>query len=50
MKVVNEATDYAEEAPYAAARTCNESCICRSKGGMNNGNYVLYRCDYTCDE
>ena len=33
---MNEATDYAENAPYAAPEQCNELCICtRSKGGMN---------------
>ena len=28
MKLVNEATDYAENAPYAEPEACNEICIC----------------------
>ena len=29
MKIVNEATDYAENAPYAEPEHAHESCVCR---------------------
>ena len=41
MEIVNEATDYAEDAPYAAARACIEICVCE-KEVMCNGSNFLY--------
>ena len=50
MKEVNEATDYAENAPYAAPEDALKHVYAEKDGGTHNGSNVLYRCNHTCNE
>ena len=40
--IVNEATDYAETAPYADPEDALKHVYAEKTGGTNNGGHVLY--------
>ena len=42
MKEINEATDYAENAPYAKAETALHHVYAEVEGALNHDCYVFY--------